>query len=515
MSGAPYQKFWRDEKGAVAATYALSLIGILAIAGVGFDYARLAGLDSEMQNAADQAALAGATQLDRDPGACARASAAASNLVANRSLLASGGNRAITLPQVTNCTSTDSVKFWQDEDKTTAATNDTNANYIEVFMNARSVDYALLPITGVLTGSPDIQGIAMAGLGSAICKVPPVMLCNPRETSDPNFDIDFYRGKGLRLVANDGGGYVPGNFGYLETGAGNGAIATARTLGRVEVPGDCVAADGVTTKPGVQVSVLDALNTRFDIFENGLNNSCTDAVQCPPSANARKDLLKQAGINCGTGPQGWQVGPNPYRPTSPTVPLTQTEAEALDPMGYPRDMCHATSITGDCTLDRVGDGNWDRQAYFLSNPQVYGGSVPANTTFRSDGAAPTRYDVYRWEAQDASRLTTVNIGNLRAAGGPICASAGIPVASSVPDRRVLSVAVINCAAENVIGSTPNVDVEEWIDVFLVEPSTDRGNGNSRVTEKSDVYVEVIGSTTLGGGATAGQEIRKDVPYLIQ
>ena len=68
--------FWRNETGATAALYALALPALIAVGGVGFDYARLAGMDSELQNAADQAALAGATQLDGKLGACSRAAGA-------------------------------------------------------------------------------------------------------------------------------------------------------------------------------------------------------------------------------------------------------------------------------------------------------------------------------------------------------------------------------------------------------------------------------------------------------
>ena len=57
--------------------------------------------------------------------------------------------------------------------------------------------------------------------------------------------------------------------------------------------------------------------------------------------------------------------------------------------------------------------------------------------------------------------------------------------------------------------------ETELPAFLVEPSHSRGQGPNKRTEKFDVYVEVIGNSTLGGGATAGQEIRKDVPYLIE
>ena len=58
-----------DRRGAVAPTVALSLFALIAVGGLAFDYARLAGMDTELQNAADQAALAAASQLDRQPGA--------------------------------------------------------------------------------------------------------------------------------------------------------------------------------------------------------------------------------------------------------------------------------------------------------------------------------------------------------------------------------------------------------------------------------------------------------------
>ena len=42
------------------------------VGGLAFDYARMASLDTELQDAADQAALAAASQLDRRPDAAAR-----------------------------------------------------------------------------------------------------------------------------------------------------------------------------------------------------------------------------------------------------------------------------------------------------------------------------------------------------------------------------------------------------------------------------------------------------------
>ncbi|UOR16402.1 TadE/TadG family type IV pilus assembly protein [Qipengyuania aquimaris] len=521
MKASNTRRFLSNESGAVAATYALALIPLIAFAGVAFDYARLMGLDSELQNGADQAALAAASQLDGRTGACARASQAAVTMLNNNALLASD-DRTVSVTAEAACDATGQIRFFQDKAKATAATSDENANYVEVFVDARRLDYAILPFTGALTGE-DLNGIAFAGLGSAICKVPPVMMCNPNESSDPAFTTANYAGHGVRLIANDQGGlYGPGVFGYLETNAGNGAIATARTLGREIPPGDCISTDGADVKPGQQISVLDALNTRVGVYANGLNNVCGQGDDlCPPPANARIDLLKKGG-SCAIGNSGFQVGPNPYRPTSPVNDLTASELTGLDPMGFPRDKCHAVSELGSCAQGTMGDGNWDRNAYYTTNGL---GSMP--TTWSNYGyselsgrSTPTRYQQYRWEYDQhvagGGQLTNPSTipGGYNVQRSPLCNTPGIPPAST-PDRRILSIAVINCTAEGVSSSTTDARIEKFVDVFLVEPSARRGSGSNLRTAASDVYVEIIGETVLGGGSDQGQEIRKDVPYLIE
>src|SRR3546814_4295088 len=86
------KRFWSDQNGAVAATYAPALIPLVAILGLAFDYARVVGMDSELQAAADQAALAGATQLTRNAGSMELAVAAIQGgLVTNSTLLSHDG----------------------------------------------------------------------------------------------------------------------------------------------------------------------------------------------------------------------------------------------------------------------------------------------------------------------------------------------------------------------------------------------------------------------------------------
>ena len=136
-----FLKLHRSTDGAVAPMVALSLVGLIAAGGIAFDYARMASLDTELQSAADQSALAAASQLDGEPGACARAVAAAQNLVTNDTRFANdAGGLAITIADTGVCTNdTDilddtasSVRFFQDKAGLVPADTVVNAHFVEV-----------------------------------------------------------------------------------------------------------------------------------------------------------------------------------------------------------------------------------------------------------------------------------------------------------------------------------------------------------------------------------------------
>jgi Flp pilus assembly protein TadG len=515
----------RNTEAAIAPTMALSLFALVAAGGIAFDYARVAALDTELQSAADQAALAAASQLDGKASACNRANQAARALVANLTRFSNDGSgTALVIATETGCDTAGNIRFYQDKDKATAATSDANANYVEVQVNSRSAVYALTPVVRLMN-SGNLTGIALAGMGSAVCKVPPVMICNPQETGgNTSFDASLLRGAGLNLVSvgNGSGSWTPGNFGYLQTNGGsNGANGLREALGWVNPPGDCTPESGISTKPGASVSVTDALNTRFDIYDNG--QSCPSGGSCPPSANSVKDLVRPANANgnnaCALHNQGWQLPDNQYLPSSATTPLTNAEINNVDAMGYPRDMCHAISSNGSCTGGRIGNGTWDRNAYFRVN---YGTSFDwaAAMTTAYGTSSVTRYQVYSWEL---ANMGTSTVPESRQYGGngsngriawraPVCSTPGITPGGSNVDRRRLSAAVVNCIAANIHGSETGVPVQSWVELFLVEPSLDRDR-----TSAGDIYAEVIGETDTAsaGAATAGQVVRRDVPYLVR
>jgi hypothetical protein len=253
--------------------------------------------------------------------------------------------------------------------------------------------------------------------------------------------------------------------------------------------------------------VLNAFNTRFDLDING-SNTCPSGVTCSSALNPRKDLVRknQCGIE---GNNGWQEAPNPYRPTS-LSPLT---GGYPDIMGHPRDICHAVGLEASCaagpdTGGRIGDGVWDRNAYFRVN---YGyTTASAWQTATGLSSAATRFEVYQWEL--ANPPSAVPQGPFAGTNGyhyPVCRPAP---SADTPDRRRISAALVNCKAENLNGKA-DVAVAKWLDLFLVEPSFDRGKGANKRTDGKEIYVEVIGETTAGGGNgnDGNQVVARDVP----
>jgi Flp pilus assembly protein TadG len=517
---------WSDQSGAIAAVYALALPALIAAGGIAFDYARLAAMDTELQQAADQAALAAVTQLDQGSTSCTRAVAAARSLITNRTLFANDGNAAGLNVAIADQTensgcgngTTDKIKFYSAYSSATSNTvtiDPLEAKFVSVTVNSRKAVYALTPIVALLD-SGDMAGTAVAGLGSAICKVPPVMICNPAEpegNEDVDFPFNLAAGTGLKLVTGDAD--APGNFGWLDTGfdTGNGTPELASSLGYDSPPGDCSPIDGVDLKTGLRPVVMDALNTRFDVSAAG-GNTCRAGGTCSPSRNVRKDLVRQN--QCNTGGSGWGESSNPYRPTS-TTPLSSGYP---DIMGHPRDICHAVSNDGVCgpggTASRVGNGIWDRDAYFRVN---YGWtSESAWMTATGLPANVTRYKVYEWEIANPGTSDMVqNVGGSKTGhSAPVCRTPGITPGGTNVDRRRISAAVLNCEARELNGAETGVTVLEWVDLFLVEPSIQRRRGSTVVTEVGDVYAEVIGITGSGSaGSTTGQVVRRDKPYLLE
>jgi len=539
-----WRTFWRNDDGAVAPVVALSLIALIATGGLAFDYAHLAAMDTELQDAADHAALAAATQLDGEDGARDRATAAANSLITNQTKFArtdSTHDRNVGVAQVTF------YSAYASPSSNTAATGDADANVVQVEVDTRTADYAFTPVVAAFYGS--LNAKAVASVSSAVCGVVPFFICNPVEPAN-NTDVNLAPGgvdPGTGIIMAQGGTqWGPGNFGFLDQ-IGNGANGVAEALASNTLLGNCQPTTGVTTETGnVLNAVRDSLNMRFDIKPG--NPAACKNPPCQPSTNVIKDVVKTS-ANCTWNFPDQNLADVTTNATPPRYfPRDNGPLSGVTPqtMGAPRDICHYfQDSTGNyplCANNRVGNGMWDRAAYFAVNH-------PGLDWQDEPGLGPnvTRYQTYLWEAADASRLPTKPLSALspvQSAYGPaqnVCLGPGLAPDPSGNDRRRITAAVVNCHAVPSLNGKRNLPVAGFIDVFLVEPSVDRfrcttggapcttnKNSSNSFTipssaipfktaygSQNDIYVEVIGASGTGQGGAIPQITRRDVPRLIE
>jgi Flp pilus assembly protein TadG len=523
-------RFLRNERAAVAPTVALALFGLIAIGGVAFDYARLASMDTELQQAADQAALAAATQLDRSAGARARATAAiqnptdtrlASNLTRFAKADATSG-MSVEITGITFCKAFDDTK--PDATACTAAATDSDAGFVMVTTQLRTARYAFTPIVGLFSGA--VTASAVAGVQSSICNIAPLFVC----TDDVDFPDANDVGIGLLMKTGAQNSWFPGNYGFLNFGNGNQGVIDA-LLGHGL--NGCQPINESNTAPGNK-NATDGINTRFDIYDGtgatkdpGICNLAT-GDGCP-AADTGKDLALQMTYTKSTA-RSVTVAPADDLACGATGGTTSYASDFVKTpaaKGFERDDCH---YSNNCTNGNFGDGVWNYSGYMAANhPGVDTATIP------KAGATPTRYEVYTWElanvgsgALDPRQVgaTTISSGNgpqqttiwtytkqcnfLQ----PKLASAAYPAEK---DRRILPVVAAKCTGLNGASSLDEFQDMRVFDVFLTEPSLERktSDGFRGATDDKEIYGEVLGPAETFGGSGGFQYYSRNKPYLVR
>jgi hypothetical protein len=527
------------------------MFGLVAFGGIAFDYARLATMDTELQQAADQAALAAAGQLDRiededDPtkSSQARAVAAissatsANRLAANFTRFANDGKgAAVELTSVTFCSDYDDSK--PDASACTAATDSADSRFVVVTTSLRTANYAFTPIVAAFSGTS--SATAVAGVESAICSIAPLFVC----TDDADFPNEDDIGRGLLLKTGGGNSWAPGNYGLLDFGAGNGGAIDA-LLGHGL--NGCQTTAETKTLPGNK-DVTDAINTRLDVYAGHTADPAicktSDGTGCP-ALNARKDMVidvtqkSQPEVEL-TSTDDTQPAPVPTLadgealaascPADPKTAALQFGLASSSPIGFNRDTCH---YSGTCAEGNFGDKNWDRTAYLSANhPGVTAGAIATALANGSTGATLTRYDIYQWElANPSARMTTRRVVTFDPpkTSGPAtnrkykypvrtqCSYPQVKYGSTAypaqKDRRILPVVAANCAALNGTGSLDEkFTLLRVFDVFLTEPSAQRSLPGT--TDNKEIYGEVIGPANTFESGSGLQYYTRNKPYLVR
>lgn len=535
-----WRRLRRDRDGAVAPTVALSLFALIATGGLAFDYARMASLDTELQQAADQAALAAATQLDRLDGSQARATAAitaagnANRLAANFTRFANDTVGAtVEISSITFCREFDD-EVPDNDDACTVADGDGDSRFVIVETQTRVANFALTPIVSAFSSGP-IAASAVAGVEASLCNVAPLLVCVPDAKFPERGDI----GKGILLKPLGG---ISGNYGLLDFGRGRNGVIDA-LLGHGL--NGCQSTDDNQTETGTK-EVTDAVNTRMDVYlpNKGASDLCDlqngainpDGTGCP-ALNAGKDMTRT---------ETYVVDTAPTQTTTPSAPacgqsgsgfagkLTVGAAHAFDTAakGFTRDNCH---YANNCPDRNIGDKNWSFATYMSANhPSI---SDPASAV-----GGTSRFKVYTWERDNDTADNTL---------APVTASAPAPTTEiakirgknrkvwtftkkcnyhrpifgkttypAQKDRRILPIVAANCDDLNGKGTAyEDYTLLRVFDVFLTEPSMTRpptGTSPAAIgTDDKEIYGEIVGPAEPETGGSGFQYYAKNKPYLVR
>ncbi len=462
----------RDTEGAVLVYVTLGMAVFIAMVGFAIDVARIQSLHSDMQDGADAAALAAASQLDGTPGSRARATAAAQNAAFVSNSRGSGSND----PGV----AISSVRFFptlpasDDSPLGAEASSDREAEFVEVTTETVQHQNLFLPVIGIAKNR-NLSASAVAGQESVICRVTPLAICNPAEETATGaaFNVTDWTGRQI-LVRMPGAGaqWAPGNFGLLDTpDDGQSAPALANMLAAVDGANQCFSTR-LNTRPGQVSSIRNALNTRFDIYDGPFFQNAQNDASYPPALNVTKGYLPGSpGGGGGNGGTQQLCNGNIEIPGAPTA------------MGLPRDADLLDPSNG----NRFGNGSWDCQTYWDVNHPAE--SYPSGCTSSS---SISRYDIYQIE--NSGSIPGTATGSTEE-GSPVCyTGSGTPTA----ERRLINFAVMNCVEHNVSGNETNVPAEAFVRAFMTEPA-----GDPTVPGNNDfaVYLEVV--DVLQPGANNG------------
>jgi Flp pilus assembly protein TadG len=502
----------RDEAGTILVFWGIVLGVVLGFVALSFDLGRASITRSELQSFADSVALAAAGELDGNSDAIERATEAANLIVDSQSF----GNTDRVLEGEASFTLTFYSRLPADDATALSAqtTDPAAAAFVRVSVTPTVVESTFGAAFAALTSREnqdfDLGATAVAGLSIYACDVQPMMFCLP---NNGNYPAKDNIGKMIKLRAGGpNAAWAPGDFGFLdprevfvnETGpcAGlKGAPLLRCLLGAVDNITKCFNQRGVDIEPGQKAGLENSIfNIRFDIYTQSMNNaSYRNNPSYAPAPNVIKGIVptsngngnggggggnngggNNGGGNNGGGNNG-NGGGNQCIGNNPTV--------SPNTVALPRDTCFTTG-----TCSRFGDGDWSagRTTYETVN---YGGPVASRNGIR------TRYEYYLDEIRvsGAGRILPANRAE---SGRPVCSNQ--PPAA--PDRRIITVAGIDCGANNIRGAASNVPVKEFFKIFLTEP----------VDEDMNIWGEIVGSASeIGTGAGGTGGLVRDVVQLYR
>jgi Flp pilus assembly protein TadG len=269
----------RGERGSILAASALGMLSLILAVGLGVDISHLYLAKNELQNAADSAALAGASGLDFGPTGIAIARARAikemnSYQFQNTKVVFTAENVRFAR-NLSDFDNGADMNEGQADDPTVAP----DIKFVKVITPASPVNMAFVSM--VLGNSLNLTAEAVAGLSVPLNVftgyLPVTWACD--DTCS-----DLVPGQMYTFRGGPGSSVSPGNYQVLAvdgSGASDDRIGLASSVKNVVGPGGYV-----DTKPGVSAGAIrQGVNTRFDDY-----GSQVDPVNYPPDNNIEEGI---------------------------------------------------------------------------------------------------------------------------------------------------------------------------------------------------------------------------------
>lgn len=471
-------RLWKDTDGVILPYVTVMLTVFVGMGALAIDATRFMSLQTQLQKAADAAAIAAAEELDRLSTSTTRANTAATSLVTNSPLFASGNVAISTVKFMSSLPASDNtaISSYLCSGTTCSQANSVAARFVEVTVVSVTMP-TIFPVSylfGAGSNSVTAGAQAVAGSDGVSCAVTPIFICNPFEQPGDTYDqatkrledanaTSSTRIQLIRMADNTNGAsgtWGPGDFGYLVPVPGQLPTDTNKCFSSAgssiglamatSSPLTCVRQNGINLQPGNATEALRGLNTRFGQYSNA-SAACKAAF--PPDTNVR------TGYVAGHGSAGWCNG-DPDG-TSGNWPPGQAGTNGLGAL--PADSCLLGG--GSCSpIANLGAAQWDCATYWSVN-HPSGHTAPAGCTAT---ASISRYGVYQYE------ITNNYLGDANTAGttgGAATGETGTPLCSGttgVAGRRIMDVAIVNCGSSPVAiqSNATNVPVAGFGEFFL-------------------------------------------------
>jgi hypothetical protein len=448
--------FVRDEDGMALVLVSIMLPVLIGFALLAIDMSRANNLHYDLQRGADAFALAAAAELDGSSDAWTRAERALETLVDNQTRFSTGGTVTLASagsptvdPNAAACRSRGDIswcflKSLPADDGTAIASSNRAANagetrFIQVTVSPENFS-AIFPASFLGgTNGFTVGATAVAGFRRSICEAVPMFMCNPFEniavpgnskTMAQAFAEGLTYSREFRILKIDSTP-GPGNFGLLQTDV---PLREAFAKGTT---GTCYQRESVETKTGVTLGhVNSGLNVRFDIYSGSMKSHDAETAY-RPATNVRKGASNSSNCN-----------------------KFDEEADTSKAMGFPAGNNYSGGMT---------DSTWNRAGYWTLNHGGAMPSIPSSSHPTSTSQLPSRYDVYKYEISHNLVGDKAGGKNNGETGIPACYKGASGTLTNDPDRRLVTIAVVNCLANGAVNGHTTIRPDAYASVFLTNP----------------------------------------------